>query len=276
MKILVPTDFSPVADDALHAACLFGQKQNAVIHLFHVASLPQEWIKLPLSNLLLDKLKNAIAESSQKQLEERAKKVRDMGLSVKVHYVVGDYLQQIQAITKKNKFELVVVGSHGTGGKNEWILGSNTQKVIRYLHTNALVIKNKLTDIAFKKVLFTSGLLEEDQVAFKRFLDFIEIFPVEEVHVLAVETKGFFSPPKIVMLEALKDFKAIAGKYDCHTHFHSHLSVEAGVRQFVKDRGVEIVAISNHKRHPLKRIFSGSNVELLVNHLNVPVLSIDY
>ncbi|MBK7409888.1 MAG: universal stress protein [Saprospirales bacterium] len=38
----------------------------------------------------------------------------------------------------------------------------------------------------------------------------------------------------------------------------------------------DLIGISNHERHPLKRILVGSNVEALINHSKLPVLVIDY
>ena len=54
------------------------------------------------------------------------------------------------------------------------------------------------------------------------------------------------------------------------------LSVEHGIRVFAEELGADLIAISNHERHPVRRILRGSTVEALVNHAAIPVLSIDY
>ncbi|MFT7452175.1 MAG: nucleotide-binding universal stress UspA family protein, partial [Patescibacteria group bacterium] len=51
---------------------------------------------------------------------------------------------------------------------------------------------------------------------------------------------------------------------------------DAGIRHLSDELGADLIAISNEKRHPIKRIFSGSNVEALVNHAEIPILSIDF
>jgi hypothetical protein len=123
--------------------------------------------------------------------------------------------------------------------------------------------------------MFPSNLTLEDMNAFKSFLKFLKPFDVKELHILAVNTSGFFNQPAQLMLEMLVDFKELAKDYDCQTHFLSDYSVEAGVRHFSEKFNIELIGISNMVKHPLKRIFQGSNVEMLVNHSEVPVLSID-
>lgn len=59
-------------------------------------------------------------------------------------------------------------------------------------------------------------------------------------------------------------------------HFYKDYTVEAGIRHMSESIEADLVSLSNHNRRPLKRIFSGSNVEALINHSQIPVLSIDF
>jgi len=276
MKILIPSDFSPIADDAFHAACQIALKKNAEVHLFHAADMPQGWEKIPLANHLRNEISQSVLANAKEAYKIRSQKAIDLGLKIKFHYSEGLFLGNMEKLTQEIDFDIVVMGSHGASGKKEWFVGSKTQKVIRHIHEKVLVIKNPVQNVNFSKVLFASGLFEEDQKAFSHLLDFLKTSDVKEIHVLAIETGGLFNPPKIVMLEALKDFKALAHQYDCQTHFHTNLSIEAGIQDFIKNNDIDLVALSNHIRTPLKRFFTGSNVEMVVNHAEVPVLSIDY
>jgi hypothetical protein len=96
------------------------------------------------------------------------------------------------------------------------------------------------------------------------------------VHILSIDTLGWFNQPGVVIKEAFKEFESLALGFKCKTHFYKDYSVDAGIRHFCKEKQIELVAISNHNRNPIKRFFQGSNVEMLVNHSEVPVLSIDY
>ena len=93
---------------------------------------------------------------------------------------------------------------------------------------------------------------------------------------MSINTSGWFGQPSLLMKEAMKDFKELCEGYNCKTHFYRDLSVDVGIRHFAKEVNADLIAVSNQNRHPLKRIFSGSNVEALVNHCESPVLSLDF
>ena len=59
-------------------------------------------------------------------------------------------------------------------------------------------------------------------------------------------------------------------------HVFRALSIDDGIRSFSEKIGADLIVISNHERHPLKRMLIGSNVEALVNHSSLPVLTIDF
>ena len=209
-------------------------------------------------------------------LSEREQQVRSHDLPLIKHLTTGKFLDDIVKLMEEIKFDLIVMGSHGAGGKEEWFLGSNTQKVVRNVHCDTLVVKYPIKEVNFNKVLFASNLYSEEKEVLEHFLQFIKNFDVEDLHVMTVNTMGFFHQPRVLIMEALKEFQNIASGFNVKTHFYPDYSVEAGIRHFAEEKDLDLVAISNKKRNPLKRIFQGSNVEMLVNHLKHPVLCIDY
>ena len=275
MKILVPTDFSECAKHALNAACQIGQVYGAEIHLYHSAPLPEEWEDLPIMEKLNDEVNRSLAIMVKSKLLKAKEDVDRFGLKFKFHYTGGKFLKNIEEILEEVDIDLIVMGSKGVSGKQEWFIGSNAQKVVRKIHKNTLIVKNSLPNVDFNKVLFASNLSLKDKVSFRRFLEFIKPFNVKELHILSVDTFGFFSQPSILMLEALKDFKALVKDIECKTHFISDYSVESGIRNFTRNNGIDLIGIAHNTRNPIKRIFQGSNVEMLINHADVPVLCVD-
>lgn len=275
MKILCPTDFSTVAHYAFDAACLLAKKLDAELHLFHnteaIRELDQEYDEEAYAPL-----QHSIDSTAEKRLALLKETARSRKVPVDTHLYSGKFLENIQRLVKEVSFDFVVMGSHGASGKKEWLIGSNAQKVIRKIHTNVLIVKEPLARMYLEKAVFATGLLPEDQKAFRKFLKLADLLNIKEVHVLSIHTSGLFNPPQIVMKEALKDFAAIAEDYPCQTHYYDDISIEAGIRHFTEENHMDLIAISNHLRHPLKRIFSGNTVEMVVNHADVPVLSIDY
>ncbi len=277
MKILVPIDFSVFSDFAVSAAAdIIKEVVNGEVHLYHCSSIPDDWEDLSAEEKFHDTFHKTIAIKARDKMEVIKKNLEAQGIKCFYHYTGGKFLENIEEVIEQIEFDLIVMGSHGASGREEWRIGSNAQKVIRKLHKNVLVVKNEIKDFRFSKALFVTGLNVEDQEAFRQFLIFISNFENDEIHVLSIDTPSFFSQPKIVIDEAFKLFDEIAADYKIKTHFYPSRSVDLGVKAFTKENEIDLIAISNHKRHPLKRLISGSNVEMIVNHSELPVLSIDY
>jgi nucleotide-binding universal stress UspA family protein len=185
-------------------------------------------------------------------------------------------LDGVEEKIKRSAIDMIVMGSHGASGKEEYFIGSNAQKMVRKMHVPILVIKNPLKDIEFKTAVFATSLLDSEKKCFLRFKELIAPFGVEKIHLVAIDLEGYFHQPTRVMTEALKNFKKLVSPYKGETHFFRDYSVEAGVRHLSMEIMPDIIGISNHERRPLKRMLQGSNVEMLANHVDLPLLCIDF
>jgi nucleotide-binding universal stress UspA family protein len=272
-NILIPTDFSACANQAADAAAKLAQRMGARLHILTCIDIPENWHeRSPLeqskdaealqriynASLLLNDLRHKYAE-----------------LEVTTAYSSKQVYREVARYVQRHGIQLVVMGSHGASGKNEYFIGSNTQKVVREVHCPVLVIKEPLASIDFKRVVFASNFHEDELNPFLRFKAFIEPFE-PEIHLVEVHTSSLFDPPYLLSQEAMDRFRALCVPFPCKIHVHRDFSIERGIRSFAQDIGAQLIAISNRHRHPLKRMFVGSNVEALVNHSHIPVLSIDY
>ena len=276
MIILVPTDFSKQGQIAVDLAVQIAPKVGVELLFYHcIEDLPQGWMNWPSREGDQDiQYQNQVAESDL-ILSKISNSALHKGIVNKTLITTGPFLENLHAVINQHQIELVIMGTHGVSGKQEYLIGSNAQKVIRRVHTNVLVVKESIDHITFEKVLFASDLGREDKNAFNSFLSFIRFFDTQEIHLLTIDTPGFISQPRALVRELQNDFQSMAAGYDCKTHFVSNFTVEGGIRKFSQDLGIDLIGISNYQKHPIKRIFSGSNVEMLANHAAVPVLSLD-
>ncbi len=272
MKILVPTDFSACAHYALDAAAQLVQKLGGSIHLYHEMPLPNNWQKLTAKERKLIDEQTQVIKNIDVLFESL--KQEYPRISITGSYSNGDLWSEIEQIIKVEEIDLVVMGSHGSSGKKEYFIGSNTQKVIRSVHTPVLVIKDAITNFQFKEVIFASSFSESEKVVFQYFIDFLKPFtPV--MHLAYINIDTLWGLPYAFVKESMERFKALS-PFENHLHFLKDFSVERGIRHIAQEINADLIGISNHHRRPIKRILSGSNVELLINHAEVPVLSIDF
>lgn len=276
MKILVPTDFSDQAQVAIDVAVKIAQRVNGEIHFFHCTdNLPPGWSGWPTREKDEEPNHRKVYDKLEGKIKNLEFLASQHGVSYQSKIDSGIFLTTLTKYESLHDFDLVVMGSHGASGKQEYFIGSNTQKVIRKMHSNILIVKDPLEKIDFKKVIFATDLSQVGREAFNIFLSYLKVFKTTEVHILTIDTPGFITQPRALIEELQKDFKKMAAAFQYKTHFIRSFTVEQGIRNFSEDLGVSLIVISNLQRHPIKRIFSGSNVEMLANHTNIPVLSID-
>jgi nucleotide-binding universal stress UspA family protein len=273
-QILVPTDFSACANNAAELAFRFARQFNSNVYLYSRIDIPDNW------GSLSEEKQNTFPEAQQTihntEVLFKAYIDQNPDVIIKTFYSGGNMFKNIEAIVQDNAIDFVVMGSHGASGKNEFFLGSNTQKVVRQLHLPILIVKEPIKRFPFRKAIFASNFNKNEEPAFRKFLQLSSYLQIEEIHLLCIHTSSLFDPPYTLSMEAMKDFKDIAKDIECEVHLHYNFSVDRGIRQFGQELEADLLVISNHNRSPLKRMLIGSNVEALVNHADLPVLSIDF
>ncbi|MEZ4949087.1 MAG: universal stress protein [Saprospiraceae bacterium] len=265
-QILIPTDFSACAKNALDTGFALANITGAEVHLLHCISIAKEEGKdsPEVKNARLNA--ETLLLSYQKENPE-----------IKSSFKISDesFLESMPKLVEEKNIDLVVMGSHGASGKNEFFIGSNTQKVARLIHRPILVVKEKIDRLKFKKVVYASGFNEDEKHVFQKFLKLIRIFE-PEIHLVAINTSSLFDAPLSVTIESMEQFKTLASPLDCKIHLYRDFTIESGIRHFSKEIDADLIGISNHHRSPLKRMLVGSSVEALINHAHIPVLSMDF
>lgn len=272
-NIFVPTDFSACASFAVEVSMQLAHYYEAKLHLYSCLDLPWNWQTMAEE----ERARNPEALQKIANADTLFEKIKTNNPTLEIIATTsgGSLLENITDYVKNCGIDILIMGSYGASGKNEFFIGSNTQKAVRLVHCPVLVIKNKIEKLRFDKVVFASSFNEDEKESFKKFLKIITPFK-PEIHLLAVHTSEFFGAPYILQNAAMNDFMELGMAFSCEKHIMSDFSVDAGVRFFADEIGADLVAISNHHRHPLKRMLVGSNVEAIVNHSDLPVLTIDY
>ena len=271
--ILVPTDFSESAQNALDAAAMLAERFEAPIHLFHNLEVPADWAGLSPEQQQESPETLAKVHKAEKSLREQAE--RYPKVEITRSYAGGNLVESIYHCIEQREIDFVVMGSHGQSGFNEILIGSNTQKVVRTIHRPVLVVKQRLKDINFKKVVFASNFNLSEKKPFLKFKELIAPF-APEIILLGVKTSILFSVSEKIIFSAMEDFEKLAAPFTCRRYVFKRDNVESSIRAFAEEMDVDLIAMSNHNRRPLKRMLAGSNVEALINHSKLPVLSIDF
>ena len=275
-NILVATDFSGCAINAMDMGLALAEYFDATIHYLTTMDDSRNGEALGFSLLANSSAGKGFVENVNVLFENWEKEAAVRKVRIKTTCTTGKLLPIMKDYVDKNQIDFVVMGSHGHNAVKGFFIGSNCQKVVRALHIPVFIVKDREIKYEFKNVVFASNFKDEEKASFQKFLNFIQRFNPEVIHLVAVNNLNSYAKSTEEMERHLEEFAKECKGTKCEKHLYPDLFVEAGIRHFAEKIDADLIAISNHNRHPIKRIFSGSTVEALVQNSNLPVLSIDF
>ncbi len=270
-RILVPTDFSPLAESALKIAANLAKKHNAEIYLLHLLDLPLDLIDptqggsqdLPESIFFMKLAHQRFTKAMSKPYLE----------GIKVHETVdfNAAFEGIMQVSKKHDCDLIIMGSHGAEGLKEVFVGSNTEKVVRYSEIPVLVIKHEIEDFDVAKIIYATNLSLETVSSFKQARALAKKFNAQ-MDVVFINTAGKFKTSNEID-EKVKSFKSVAGGEDFEIVVQNDHNTEDGILNYARKVNADLIGIGTHGRKGIARLLNGSLSEHIVNHAKRPVVT---
>lgn len=271
-KILVPTDFSPQAENALKVAAQLAKKHESEIYLLHMLELPLNLIDQANSNS-----GGSLPEALffMKLAHKRFKEVMESdyleGITVYETVQFHEAFDGIIEVAKENEVDLIIMGSHGASGFKEMFIGSNTEKVVRTSNIPVLVIKNEHKQFNVDNFVFATDFSEECKEPFKRAIKFANSVGAN-IHLLFINTATNFMTT-IEANEVMEKFlKGIEIK-NYSLKIYNDTTVEKGVLNYAQSIDADLIGMATHGRKGLSHFFNGSVSEDLVNHAKRPVIT---
>ena len=142
-KILVPTDFSDLSQQALEFGLSLADTFRAKHYLMHVWELPMTGSLLPP-----EPYPESVLTEEQTAGEEHLTKItnelRASGFDVEPLFVFGKPYMEIVKAAADLGIDLIVLASHGRSGVSHLLLGSVAEKVVRLAPCPVFTVKAPL------------------------------------------------------------------------------------------------------------------------------------
>ncbi|WP_125722260.1 universal stress protein [Flavobacterium ustbae] len=270
-RILVPTDFSEHAEDALKVAAQIAKKNNSELILLHMLELPHQsndaimgGASIPEAMLFVKKANETLDEVASREYLE--------GISVTEIVKMDKPIHGITQISKDYDIDLIVMGSHGSSGVEELLIGSNTEKVVRNSEIPVLVIKKNIPSFNAADIVFASDFSEEAKKPFEKLLNFTKLFD-SKLHLVTICTPNSFKPTH-VSEKTMSDFVSEFNISNYTTQIYNDTNIEKGIINFSNRINADIIGMCTHGRTGFAHFFNGSISEGLVNHAVKPVITL--
>jgi nucleotide-binding universal stress UspA family protein len=273
-KILIPIDFSETSMIAIEHGAFTAQLFKAELVLLHVVEKHWEKFSVVAPELRVEAPTDLI-NSIERRLEEVAADIRSKyGVKSTCITSDGNIFHEIIAVSKENKVNLIVMGTHGTSGIVEFFAGSNTYKVVTEAVCPVISVRAYANTIGFKNIL-----LPIDDSAHSR----------QKVNHAIVLAKHFASKIHLLGLSDSDDsgeLKMFEKKLDgieeyirkCNLPL-SRKTINGGNQarvtyDYAKSINADLIVIMTDQDENITGRLLGTFAQQIINHSKIPVMSI--
>lgn len=291
-RILVPTDFSDQAAQAMRYAVPLARQLGGKISLLHVL----DRLFVPAASIAAMTDENRIAEAAGQRLDELAQASIPPELLDKVLVRTGRAYQDIAEAAQGLHIDLIVMATQGRTGLKRALLGSTAERVVRHAAcpvltvrshagANSPSIKSRSLAPRINRILVPVDFSPRSQAAVRfatrlaramkariGLLHVVQPLPINSAKYR--EVRQFDAEAK---LEARRNLKALAALVP------KDIKTEQLLRQDVPHRGItdaarawrcDSIVLPTRGRTGVEYIVLGSTAEKVVRHAHCPVLTL--
>ncbi|MEA1785188.1 universal stress protein [Arenibacter sp. GZD96] len=272
-KILVPTDFSDNAFNALTYACQIFKYEKSEIFIVHAYAdeVYRKYAEKERSSF--EALKEKVHNSTVTKLEGVRKK--GIEFSPNPHHTYhlvaafGDLTDEINDLVQKENMDIVVMGTRGQTNDRSITFGSNTLEVLRYVHCPVLGIPESYTYHAPRKLLFPTNYL----VPYKKrelkllgdltgsFRSTIYMLYIDPVSTLALRQEDH----KLFLKSCLQKSKLVFETSD-------EKDKTVAITKFIIHQKIDMLVMVNSRYSHLEEMLHQHTIRKIGLHVKIPFL----
>jgi nucleotide-binding universal stress UspA family protein len=266
-KILVPTDFSPISDNALEYACQIALQMKSEIYLLNIQSLPAN----DDASMAIELIKT-IEESAIERLKQKESEIlsEHKGITITTHFSFGIPSLTIKEFLETNTFNLVIMGTRGATGVDKFLFGSVAESISKHSPCPVMIIHpdNKFRPIKHMAVpIDINYKFGESHKIVQKVVEYAEALK-SELSWFYVNTQSKEYQEDIHYM--LKDGKKI------DIEIVDGLIPEDGIMSFCQTHPVDLLIILKRDYTVVHQLFHHNIFKEIVNELDLPIMVVHY
>jgi nucleotide-binding universal stress UspA family protein len=269
--IIVPTDFSPVAINAMHYATNMASSIGASVILFHAYQVPVAFSEVPVVTISMEEVKK-ISDERLAELKTGLEHLGSGNVKIYIENRLGETVDELETFCNTIQPFAVVMGTKGASAIERLFLGSNTLRAIKHLTWPVIIVPPGATFHPVRKIGFACDFRQVVETTPVGFIhELCNIFRAELL-VLNVDfkNKNFNTdvPQQSLLLHNM--LESLSPSY----HFIESQRIEEGIHSFAETHGIDLI-ITIPKKHKLTEgLFQKSHTQQLAFHAHIPIVAI--
>ncbi|MEM9896665.1 MAG: universal stress protein [Bacteroidota bacterium] len=274
-KVLVPIDFSDLSKEAMKFAIEFCELIHGEITILHVLEIPMtdySYTGEVGSSSIADFYTHEYIDGLHKKLESWKEEYSSEAVPINLKMMYGNPYKKITHYISEQNADLIVMGSSGTSGMMEVLVGSNAERVVRHANCPVLIVQGETHIKAFKNLLFVTDASKEQDRLIDQVQNIQQLLGLN-LHLLKVRTHYNMKSDKEVKAE-IEGFAKRNGLENYTVNTTSADYVEDGVLPFAEEIDAGVIIIGTHGRKGIAHLIGGSKAEDLVNAAKTPIMTL--
>jgi nucleotide-binding universal stress UspA family protein len=274
-KILVPTDFSENAMNALEFAIELFKYDISEFFIMHAYQDEIYADDSLLTSKTLDEVTKIVSKNTNKQLEDILKHIQEISPNPKHTYTTisaNAYLMdEADKIVDQENIDIVVMGTKGKTNDRKLTFGSQTLQVLKYVQCPVLAIPENYKYTQPKHILFPTNfyvpykrrelkLLNYLATPYRADINMLYISKSENLTLRQKDNKDFLAD---VLRDNTINFATVDNK-----------SITNAIHTYIKEHAIDMVVMVNTRHSFLENILFQSTIDEISLYIDIPFLAL--
>ena len=272
-KILIPTDFSETATNAIKYALELFKYDKSEITIIHAFADEVYDNTTEMSRDYFEEYKSKIQENVDRRLQKVIAEMLEISPNPRHTYnrqsEFGSIVDAINDFVDSENADVVVMGTKGKTNNPKATFGSNTLKVIKYVQCPVLAVPVTYHDMHPKNMLFPTDYMIPFNRRELKLVSSIAMNYVSTIHMLHVSKAKQLShrqQDNQMFLDCSFDdnkFEFIQIAAD---------NVTETINNTIKNQGIDLLVMVNHRHSYLEHLLYNSTIEKIGLEIKIPFL----
>jgi nucleotide-binding universal stress UspA family protein len=273
-KILVPVDFSETGMLAFEHASFMARLAKADLLLLHVLPIQEYHFEIPEPVMRIEN-HDEVNRVVEQKLDELVQQVREKyGCVARSLSTRGKVAHEIMEIAREEKVDLIVMGTHGASGFEEFFIGSNAHKVVTVAPCPVITVQTHAKKLGFSNIVLPIDRTSHSREKVDMTVRLAELF-VSKIHIVGLlesNEEHEFEKLQIVLDQVQHAVEKTGLPFTRKTVKGNNLAAEA--LKYGSAVNADLIVIMTEHESEMTGIFLGARAKQIVNHSRIPVLSI--
>ncbi len=272
-KILIPTDFSENALNAIKYGVELFKYERCEIYILHAYSDEVYNTKDILTRAKFEELKVEVFRNSEEELQKLKEEIQSISPNPKHKIITRSEFEilvdAINDLSDKENIDVIIMGTRGKTNDRKLTFGSNTLQVVKYVKCPVLAIPNTFKKATLSKILFPTDyllpykrreikLLSTLAASFVARIIFLHVSKFEQLSYRQLDNKAFLDS----CIENNKtEFVTVMGE-----------DLTATINNYIKSNGIDMLVMVNARHSYLENLLYTSTIDKIGLELELPFL----